>query len=743
MPTHTYGVLPRGPATRVIRARSPLMPDPASTETLIKLAAAAVALATAALTLVTVITQSRKRKDSATDPAQPPTTTLPPGDQPAADPVAEPVLPGRPVFINREREMKDLISRVHAGNDNVLTIEGTRWVGKSATATELVHCLRSGPAKGTFDPRARRFVWFDARDACPSLADLCQYLSLQTDDQSLSTTADAEKRDRLRIHLAGNKTVLILDNLSLSDDPESRALIDFLDDLPNGSLVIAAVNRPGRLVAPRVPLRDLDAASVHKLIEDRARRLNLDGLEQFDRAFASRLHGLIGGNPGVIEWFLRGYRDSSESLAERVEAVERGGKLSDVFGPTWDALGDDCKCALEACAYLRGEATARQFSIACDRPEDEMRAAAEHLRREGLLNPVRGEGRPTVYTCAPAFQLFVASETLESSRATFTTRLAEHYVGYFAANPEDARYGASEVGALRVVREELSDADDDARIQALFRATLDILFTLGQFDELIAAAHLAFDSAHRIDNFAGAAVAGAIKAATHAIRGETALAEDAFANASVAAANSGLPSPIARVMRCRGFLHYRSREPLEALAAIDGAEQLARDADDGVTLVDTLDLRTAANWYLGRFDACEAAARASLEAGAQLHWERARAYPLRYLAEIAIQRDQPAAASALIEEARDIAARFGDRRQLARVDLTRARICLLEGMLETGEAAVTRAVAEATRLGLPAERQEAAALATAISRAQRSFVWRRTYAARRPKRFSDAPVGGD
>lgn len=723
------------------------MLDPTSTETWIKAGTASVSLVTALVALI-VVWQGRRKDQESSEPALEPTSIT--GLHEAPEPLAyemavpdEPVLPGRPLFINRDREMKDLISRVQAGQETVLTIEGNRWVGKSAAATELVHCLRSGPARGSFDPRGRRFVWLDAHDGCPSLADVCQRVSLQTDVPSLTATAEAGQREMLREHLARTRTVLVLDNLSLADDPDSHVLIDFLNEIPNGSLVIASLNRRGGLVASRVPLPDLDADSVHKLIADRARRLNLDGIEQFDRAFAVRLHGLIGGNPGVIEWFLRGYRDSAEPLESLVAAIEKGGELSGVFGPTWEGLADHCKCALEGCAYLGGEATAKQLAIACDRPEGEMLAATEALRQEGLLTPVRGKDRPTVYTCARAFQLFVESKTPDETRTAIPKRLADHYIDHFTAKPEDAHYGAGEVGALRVVRNAMFDAGDDDRVQALFRAVLDILFTLGQFKELIDTAAQAFESARRADRHSDAALAGAIKAGTHAIRGEHALALAAYAHASLAAASSGLPGPIACVKRCEGFVHYRSRKARSALLAIKGAEEMAREAKDGVVLVDTLDLRTAANWYLRRFDACEAAAKASLAAGEAMDWKRARAYPLRYQAELAIQRRQTGLARELLDEASDVAMRFRDRRQLARVELTRARMCLLEGELDRGESAVTRAVSESQRLGLPPEFEEAVALANAIGRAQRSRLWRWVYALWRPTRLTRAPVGGD
>lgn len=724
------------------------MLDPASVKTWLGVGGAALGVAAGLIKLITEIRRARKRGNPPLDQTMPPVNS-PGADNalsldPTPEPPTDPDLPSGPRFIDRKRELGELIARVRAGDDNVLKIEGTQWIGKSATAAKLFESLRRSAPKGSFDPRGRDFVWFDADGSCPTLADLCGRLSLETDEQALSTAAEAEKRELLRAHLARNRTVLALDNLSLSDDGPSRALVSLLERLPRGPLVIASVNRPGELVAARVELKDLAEDHVKVLIADRAKRFDLDGLDQFDATFTKRLYQLVGGNPGIIEWFLRGYHETAEPLEQRVAAVEGGDELAEIFAPAWGCLNENCRAALQVCAHLNGEATQRQMAIATERSAGAMQIATEELRRDMLMKPVRSRNRPTSFTCDRAFRQFVhASQTPANLESLFTQRLADHYIEHFTANPEDAEYGVGEIDAWRTLWGELRDEGDDERIQALFRAVLDILFTLGQFDELIGAAELCHGSALEAENFPAAALAAAMKACTLSIRGEEKEAKNSLANALVAAERSGDAGAISRAMRCRGFLYYRGGRPRRALAAINGSEQLSRKGNDGVNLVDTLDLRTAANWYLRRFDACEAAATASLKAGAEMEWQRARAYPLRYLAELAIQRRRPTEARKLIDEAEEIATRYADKRQRARVDLTRARFCLLEGALDEGEPAARRALSEATRLGLSAERKEAAAMTRAIARSRRSHLWRRYYALRRPSRLTRAPVGGD
>ncbi len=651
------------------------------------------------------------------------------------------LLPARSHFVNRDEELRRAVARIHAG-EIVVAIEGALGVGKSATATELAWRLRGDrPAdQPILDLEGHTFVWVDGRDRPPSLTEICRPLSLLTGDQSLTVVADDEKLDALRAHLSANKTVLVLDNLKLAHDPASEMLRDLVRTVPAGSLVIASVNRPGALDGSRVALRELDPAHVLELVHHQVLRLGLSDEDMFDEAFVTRLQRVLGGNPRMIEWFLRGFCRSSQSLDERLAAVERGEGLQELFAPAWRDLDDKPRDVLAACAHLRGEAIADQLVIACRLTDDAVSFALEHLVREGLVVAVRVSGRPQVFTCAPALQRFVAAETPAEARASFTARLAEHFVIRFSSDREDARGAIPHIGALRVIVEELFARGDDDQVRALFGVALDILFTLGLFDDRIALGTLAYESGVRAD---GASLAAEVVSSTHAVRGEVDAARDAVALGLVAAERSGWPGEVARQKRCAGLVSYRCGNAAEALTLVQGADELARDADDLETLVNILELRAAAHWYLGALDDCEGAAEQSMRVCEEMPWERAKAYPLRYLAEIAIHRREARRAQELLDSAQAIAAEYSDRRHAARLTLTQARLHLLEGQLREATRTATEAEFAARRLGLPPESREARALTVAARRAGVVPPLRLFYARRRPLRLTDAPVGGD
>ena len=657
-------------------------------------------------------------------------TPLPPPSQPRSQ------LPIPPRLVNRQHEVRDALLRLNAG-EAVLTIEGDIGIGKSTVANAVAHRLHEACVRADTTPTqdSRTFLWIDCSYRCPSIADICRPLSL--------LTGDHEKPDSLRAHLAMHRTVLILDDMALADDPDSQALRAFVRTIPAGSSVITSIDRPGELAGSHLLVETLDLDHVKELIRQEVGDLGLPNASDFDDAFAGRLQGLVGGNPRMIQRFLQTLKYRSQSIEERFEAVERGDDMPDLFMSRWAELTGDSQLALSACACLRGQAIKEQLVIACELADDRASRCLDELVAAGLITTVRISGRPNVYTCAPGLRRFVLAQTAEPTLQGFIRRLVRHYIDYFSDNWEDAPGAIPHMAAVQVLLEELSAVNNDRDLQRLLTVTLDIYFTLGLFDDRISAGTLAYHSAIRAENYGAASLASAMVANTRAIRGEIERAREALALGMVAARHSQTPREIARQMRCNGYVSYRASEPKRALDAIEGADVLARKAGDLNNVVDILGLRTAAHWYLGSRTDAERAARSCLELCEEIGWRRGVAYPLRDLAEIAAHEGEYQTAQALLERARSASEQYGDRRQLARLSLTEARMCLLLGRLTAAVRIARAAEMQASEVGLPPEHREARALRLAARRARLLPPLRLYYKWRRPIRLTDAPVGGD
>jgi hypothetical protein len=652
------------------------------------------------------------------------------------------VLPPRaPNFVNRDKAMRAALRHIDSG-ERIVAIEGIPGVGKSAVVAELAYCLHSREP-GRDDLSGYSFVWIDGRNTCPSLSEVCREITLQTGDQSLSSVAEREKPAALRSHLARNDTVLLLDNIRTDDLPGADTLRELVRSVPANGIVIASVNSPGALDASRVVLDELEPDHVLQLVQRETSRLSLSNPELFDGDFSTRLRRLVGGNPRMIEWFLRSLVQSAETLDERFAAVESGDGLRDLFMRPWQTLSDDAQAALGACACLGGRAILEQLAVACELPGEVVAAALAEVITLGFLTAARSSGRPDVYTCIYSVQRFAVTQTPKSAVAAFTARLADHYIRFLVRDPENAEAAVPHIDGIKAVLQQLFDEGKDAELQSLFIAVLDILFTLGLFDDRIVTGTLAFESATRAENHRAASLATDVLSSTHAARGEVERAREALVLGELAAEGSGDRGEEVRQMRAAGVVSYKDGDSAGALAAIDGAEEIARATGELETLVNLLGLRTVVCWHLNRFADSRAAAEHGLAVCREISWRRATAYPLRNLAEVALHDGDFPRAAELLREARAVATESSDRRQLARICLTTARMRLLAGEPGPARAESGRAMEQARVLGLPPELEEAAALRRASWRTWWLPPLRFYYRWRRPARLTGAAIGGD
>jgi tetratricopeptide (TPR) repeat protein len=695
----------------------------------VALVAGGIALTTALISRRTAVEErgARRVERAAAAPANGPGVLLPPRLH---------------YFVNRTEAMEEAIARIGDG-ERVLAIAGGAGVGKSAVAGELVHRLRADDTGvGVPDLSTHDFLWIDGRDGCPTLIDICRQVTLLTGNQSLSSIADSAKLEALRAHFARNKTVLLLDNLRLSEEGSGKPLRELLRTIPSDSLAIASLNSPYVFDGSRILLTDLEPAHIQELIQHEVRRLGLQE-DLFDADFAARLQRAVGGNPRLIESFLRALSRTSRTLEQLLEAVERGEGLRELYLPVWSELSVLGRSVLGACACVRGEAIAEQLAVACAASNEQLVTPLEELMQTGLVTVVRDPIRPNIYTCAYSVQRFVLTETSRENVRIFACRLAGHYIRQIAAEPENARWVAPHVNAIKAVMQLLYDHGEYAEVQSLFASVLDVLFTLGLFDDRINTGQLAYESAMRADNPRGASLAVDVIVSTHAARGELEEAREAVGLGLVAAERSGDSGERARMMRANALVLYKDGDAAGALAGLEGAGDLARETGDLEVLGNTCGLRTVAHWHAGEFELSAAAASEALSVCEDMSWHRAMAYPLRNLAEVAIHNGEFAHARKLLADANRISSEHGDLRQLTRVHLTTARLELLGGDPTEAQREAFAARAAALELGLIPELREVNALQAAAARARFFPPLRLYYRARRPARFTDAPVGGD
>jgi len=644
-------------------------------------------------------------------------------------------------FVNRKPQLVEVSEKIRAGHP-VIALEGDTGIGKSATAMELARLLRE-PEAGEMrmpDLREHTFLWISCEESCPSPQEICTELFRLTGDQLLSTAPYSEKLEALRIHMSLRKTVLLLDDLRLSGDSNSEAIRRLLGEVPGGSHVIVSFNRHEDLRVSRVTLPEMEPEHVARVIQNQAESMNLKLTGALEESLVRRLQDVAKGNPGVIDWVFQSFNRSRGSFADHLSSVERGENLQEDFSSSWSTLSQSERRVLSVCAFLRRGAVVEQVATACGLLEDEVCTALDELVEVGLVVPVHRTDRPTAFTCSQRVTRIALLKVPMETRDEFAERLTIGLKRHFAAYPEDALAATPYVESLSPVMTHLAEQGNDRDLHLLFKASLDILFTLGYFDERISLGLLAHESAVAAGNHSGASLAGEVLSSTYAARGEIGEAERALAWGRLAAERSKDPADDARQRRCAGLISFRSKKARLALRQIEDADRIAREAGDMECVVNVLGVRAPAHRYLGEFDQAEIAARESLRVCEEMPWPRAVAYPLRELAEVSIHRGRFDEARKRLERAARIASESGDRRQRARIALTDARLHLLEGSFEEARRHAEVAQSEAAGLGLRPEATEARAIYNGAGRARFLPPLGLYYTRRRPRRLTRAPA---
>lgn len=658
-------------------------------------------------------------------------------------------------FVDRDSELRDARTRIKQGSP-VVAVVGPPGVGKKAVARKVVDDLQR--AHRLRRTRRRERYWVKCGYKCPSLGDLCRELATQAGDPSLSAAGSRAKPVALRSFLAHKSRVLLLEDLVLTEDRRSEGLRALFRDLPRQSLVVVSLADLGKAEGARIPLRDLDPSDGRTLIDQEARRtaVRQDVDPSYD-AFSQQVLGIVGTNPREIHAFFG-------ELAARPNAHRpdvRGNLLREKakgdpprYGDIWMGLSQPDRTILAMCAYLRGHATGALLAEAAGLTEEEAAAALEAFERYKMTVGNEVAHQPTIYQCPPPVERWVLSAQA-STIAIARQKLVDHLVRH---SREDPRSAIAAIGPLRAVLDDLSDNHHDEEFRRLFEQTFDVLFTRRLLDDRIAYGERAIQTAERLGDHGFASLASEVVSSTYALRDEFEAAEDAVREGRAAAqrAVDSAETPeerakaageIARQQRCQALVLYRRGDAEACLEMLSGAEELARSAGDTESLVNILNLRATASWYQGDFGPSKRAAKKSLDIcrdqRVPARWARVEAYPLRDLAEIAMQNKELDEASETLEEAHSRAQEWDDIRQTLRLNLTEARLLLARRKLRRASSKAAVAHREASRIGLAAEARESLALRREARLAMLVFPRRFTYARRRPSRLTDAPVGGD
>lgn len=652
-------------------------------------------------------------------------------------------LPHVASLINRIEEVQRIAAAISA-DVPLVSVAGRTGVGKSAVAVSAVAAYRDNALNNSRTTR-KNTLWLDAHNCCPALEDLARMLSLAFDQPGISAAPSRDKELVVRNFLAANPTVLIIDNFAPPASPRQQVLMDLLESLPAKSCGILSWGESITTEGELVQIEDLDLEHAGTLLLREADRHGVILAEPANVEDTIReTYARLGGNPQGLRWLVLEIKKSARTVADTLEKLTaRDSQIyAELFGNIWETLDSEQKNILIGAAEAQVPASGEYLMAATGLKEKEVHETIENLLALGILE--RATEQHVVRVRLPNItRSYVVSNADRRRISNTRRRLARYYIRRLESDWEDAAGIEHDIeNVIQVFLKAKQDGDCSSALR-LFELILDILFTLGLFDDRINLGHAAVECARQLGRPADEALAWSVISSTHTVRGEYRLSDAALISGRAAAEQSGSTQAIAYQARCRAYNLYREGHTTKAENELEGVLELADSAGDINGAIDVLALKCS----LALHDKRQQEARHHVDDFNQrIHaagWRRAEAYPYQEYAELELWERNLAEAARWASKARDIAVQYRDRRQEIRVKLTLGRIAMYGGQLGEAKSLLRKAAEDASQYGLVNELAEIRAHLVLASRRPR-WIWRAWYTSCKvPNRLCSLPIGGD
>ncbi|MGB2773917.1 MAG: AAA family ATPase, partial [Anaerolineae bacterium] len=226
---------------------------------------------------------------------------------PSPPPPLRSTLPSQPYFFGRAAELQSIAEAIspEARTWGAL-IDGPGGIGKTALAVRAGHLA---PAQ---DFATRIFLSAKVRELTPAgeqpLADfmLPNYMALLAElarelgEADIARSDPAERANTVRRALAGQRALIVIDNLETLNETERMRVFQFLARLPEGNKAIVTSRRRSDVDARAIRLDRLALADALSLLDELAKRNRL--LARATAAERQALYELTHGNPLLIQW---------------------------------------------------------------------------------------------------------------------------------------------------------------------------------------------------------------------------------------------------------------------------------------------------------------------------------------------------------------------------------------------------------------------------------------------------------
>ncbi len=306
-------------------------------------------------------------------------------------------LPTQSFFVGREKELKTIAEALSPDTRAWgALIDGPGGIGKTTLAIKAAH----DASVELFDRKI--FITAKVRELTPdgekTLTDftrptylaMLDELSKELGEIKLSHLALDERANALRLALAGNKVLIVFDNLETFPEEERVRLFQFLSRLPEGNKAIVTSRRRSDVDARIVRLDRLSYDEAMLLIQELSRKYKK--LERASPKEYEDLYAITKGNPLFIRWIAGQLgREGSQlrTIDEAVKFIDKAPKGNDpleyIFGDLLETFTENETKVLAALTHFAQPAKLNWLAQMTELPQRAAESALEDLTDRSIL----------------------------------------------------------------------------------------------------------------------------------------------------------------------------------------------------------------------------------------------------------------------------------------------------------------------------------------------------------------------
>ncbi len=583
----------------------------------------------------------------------------------------------------------------------LVAIEGLGGIGKTTLAIEVVHhCLRNPDP--TCNAPIEVAVWVSAKDHPEQkqwLDTVLNTIGHVLDCPFLIQLSPTQKLDEVDKLLRAHRTLVIVDNFETIADND---LIAWMCRIPEPSKVLLTSRRCQLQNVWAVRLQGLAEPDALELIRRHARRLGLGAIVGAQDDALLPLAQITAGNPKAIEMALGYIKYGAHSLDDIVAGLQTashtiGNLFTDLFDRAWNILTPDAQRTLVVMSYFANTASREALGVIAKLKEDQLASALQQLVEMSLLDISDGIGNAALrYSIHPLTRAFATSQLRAMPTWEFLTRqrwvrwyvrLAQHYGGLDWDNWANFQVLGQEHRNILRVAEWCFQASDLGSLWKLTQQTMSFFNATGYWNEREMLIGWALELARQRQKQHIVAACLREMAWTFYLTYRLTEARGFLQEARELAVELKAKNLLAWVVAGQAYLEEYAENYLEAERLLDEVEALRRTLPKSKTKERlTIQIRYQqgrAAYAQKQFALAKLYFEEARNRGQRVQFERAVAYALNFLGNIAWEEGQLEEARSWYNSAWQAIQPWNDRRLLARLQFSKAKLLAADGEMET------------------------------------------------------------